>query len=243
MPAQPIVNAGFKYINGLGLLWVDDDTITVLGGRCRDSSNTNDIILDDIVTIEAANNGAGGLDIGVLGNNLLYAVYAIGSSFNPALQSAILSANSVQPLLPAGYDMYRRIGFVRTNGTADILEFQQVGSGSDRQMWYAVSIATDITAGNSAAYADVNPGTTIPAFATTAILDVTFTPTGADDQVNIKPKGSSSVKGLAFMSGSAAGVVKTGVLFCPCSSTPRFEYKVTGSATAINVQGYIDLLA
>jgi hypothetical protein len=242
MPAQPIVNAGFKYINGLNLLWGDDDTIIVTSGRCRDSSNVNDIILSSAITIEAANNGAAGLDIGVLGNNLLYAVYAIGSSFNPSLQSAILSLSATQPLLPSGYDMYRRVGFVRTNGTADILEFQQVGAGSDRTMYYAVSIATDIVAGNSAAYADVDLGTTAPSAASSLILDVTFTPTAADDTVNLKPKGSSSVKGLAFMSGAVGGVAETGILVCPCDSTPEIQYKVTGSAVAINTQGYVDLL-
>ena len=242
MTATPIVNAGFKYITGMELSWNTVSTITVSNGQARNSDNINDIKLDLPVTINAAANGAGGLDIGALGNNKFYAVYVIGDSFGVGVPSALLSLDLFQPLLPSNYDMYRRVGFVLTNGTAEILKFYQTGLSSDRTMWYDVAIATDVTAGASAVYADVDASDSVPPIATNVIWQVTFTPTGADDQVQLIRKGSAAANGYAIMSGSAAGVVKAGTLFCPISETGQIQYKVTGTATAINVQGYVDTL-
>ena len=63
------------------------------------------------------------MDIGTLANSTFYAVYAIGDSYGVNEGSALISANLTQPLLPADYDMYFRIGFVKTSGAAAILAF------------------------------------------------------------------------------------------------------------------------
>lgn len=251
---RPVVNLGDKNLQGLRLSFLTGTTISVAAGQARDSSDVADISLLSAVTINSAVNGANGLDQGSMANSTLYAVYVIGNSMDSSVQpgrgivsaapaaAAILSLNASAPLLPASYDMYRRIGYVLTSGAGAILAFYQSGNGKDRWMHYDVSVATDITAGASATFADVDCTGSVPLIDTIVDLDCTFTPTAANDELVIVPNGSTSTNGLDRMSGSAAGVIKIGHMKCPCEGDATLEYKVTGSAVALNVQGYLDSL-
>lgn len=263
--STPITNARQYYINGLQLAYLTATTMTVSAGKCTNSTNLNDISVGlplnvaatqtgtepvadgtGAVTINTAANGAAGLDTGTMANNTFYAVYAIGDSYGGNPGSAMISANLSAPLLPAGYDMYFRIGFIKTNGSAQILPFRQDGSGLDRWMWYDAAIATDITAGASATFAAVNCSAGIPANTPTmANFLCLFTPTAADDTLELRPGASSATSGYARASGAVAAVVETVNLVCPTDSpnTNAIDYKVTGSAVAISVQAYLDQLA
>lgn len=67
-------------------------------------------------------NNNGGLDTGVVGNNLLYYVYVI---YNPStnLFDGLFSLSPNSPTLPSGYTKKLRIGAVTTNGSAQIATF------------------------------------------------------------------------------------------------------------------------
>lgn len=263
--STPIVNARSYYINGLKLAYLTGTTMTVTAGRCSNSTNVNDISVGlplnvaatqtgvlpvaagtGTVTINTAAHGAGGLDTGSMANNTFYGVYAIGDSFGIEPGSAMISANLTTPLLPSGYDMFFRIGFIKTDGSAAILPFRQDGCGLDRWMWYDAPIATDVTAGSSATYAPVSCVASLPVATPTMVnFYCAFTPTAGDDTLVLVPGTSTSTLGYATLSGSVAAVVKTGNLICPTDSplTDAIDYKVTGSATAISVSAYLDQLA
>lgn len=263
--STPITNARQAYINGLKLTWLTGTTMSVSAGRCGNSTNVNDISVGlplnvaatqtgelpvaagtGAVTINTAGNGAAGLDTGAMANNTFYAVYAIGDSFGNNPGSALISANLTSPLLPAGYDMSFRIGFIKSSGAAAILEFRQDGCGLDRWMWYDAPIATDVTAGSSATYAPVSCVASLPTATPTMVnFYCAFTPTAGDDTLVLVPGTSTSTLGYATLSGSVAAVVKTGNLICPTDSpvTDAIDYKVTGSAVAISVSAYLDQLA
>ncbi len=263
--STPITNARQYYVNGLKLTWLSTTTMSVSAGRCSDSTNVNDISVGlplnvaatqtgelpvdagtGAVTISTAASGAGGLDTGTIANSTFYAVYAIGDSFGVEPGSALISANLSAPLLPAGYNMSFRLGYIKTDGSAHILEFRQDGCGLDRWMWYDAPIATGVTNGSSATYASVDCSASLPAATPTMVnFYCVFTPTGADDTLVLVPGTSTSTLGYATLSGSAAGVAKTGNLICPTDSplTDAVDYKVTGSAVAISVSAYLDQLA
>lgn len=244
MTGLPVVNAPEKYLNGLQLTWTTATTLGVAAGRARNSTNQNDIILSAAVTINGAANGANGLDTGSLANNTFYAVYVIGDSFQNQTPAAIISADLSSPLLPFGYDMIRRVGYVKTDGSAEFLPFRQEGSGVDRWMWYDVAIATDITAGASATFAAVDMSDGIPSLTTGSMVNLltVFTPTAGDDTVQLRPGDSTATDGYTRMSGSVAAVAKTGNLVVPYDATTGVDYKVTGSATALSVAAYLDQL-
>jgi hypothetical protein len=95
-------------------------------------------------TIDCGTTGANGLDAGSLANSTWYHVYAIGK---PDGMTAFLASTSVSaPTMPTGYTFKRRIGSVKTDGSAHILAFVQ---DSDKFEW--ASPVADISA--------TNPGT------------------------------------------------------------------------------------
>lgn len=260
-PLTQVVNLGEGYINGAKLSWTSTTAIVVGTGQLRDSTNNMDIIVGATryanavaasnsaatsvaVTISNAVNGAGGLDVGTIAADLLYSVYVIGDSRGENAGSALISLSATAPSLPLGYDCYRRVGTVRTTTLGAFLAFDQRGSGLARTMYYRASIATDITAGSSATFAAVDVSTLVPAQATEIIFKCHFTPTAADDELALRCGDSATDEGQAVASGSVGAVVTAAMLTCPCNATSAsaVDYKVTGSAVAINVQGYVDQL-
>jgi hypothetical protein len=88
--------------------------LDITPGDCRDSSNCFNICLPEQVTIDFTQTGAGGLDTGSPAADQWYAVHVIGDSncVNPT--SAMVSASLFLPTLPAGYDIFRRVGWARS---------------------------------------------------------------------------------------------------------------------------------
>lgn len=249
-PNVPIVNAGAYYINGLRLSndytsgTTLDTIVTCSAGACRDSTNENDIIATSSMSADITTSGAGGLDTGTVANSTFYAVHVIGDSTLYNDPTLMFSTSATSPVLPGGYDMFRRVGYVKTDGSADILEFTQTGSSSDRLMTYAAAIATDITSGSSATFAAVNISASVPQASTTVVTKCVFTPTAADDTLELRSGDSTVDSGQAIASGDVAGVAVSVNLTCPAGATlaSGLDYKVTGSAVAVSVQGYVDQL-
>lgn len=242
MPNTPIVNAPYLDIDGLDLSFTSAKIITMSAGRARNSTNENDIILSSTATINGNNVGANGVDIAAIVLSSLYAVYVIGDSTGYMSTAGLLSLSFTAPSLPAGYDMFRRVGAVLTNGSANIISFKQTGDDADRMMWYRDAVATGITSGSSATFAAATLAGLIPAIQTDVLFLCAFTPTAAADKLALRATDSSSTNGQAILSGSVAGVAKTDMLWCECNTTPSIDYKVTGSAVALSVMAYKDIL-
>ena len=273
IPNIPIVNAGLLYVNGfattMGTLDVGTGlfctTISIGPGRCRDSTDTNDIILPQLfntatppvavnyILNTAAHGVVNGLDIGVLAATTLYAIYAIGDStqYNP--NGTLLSTSFTQPNLPAGYDMFRRIGAVLSNGAGTgILAFHQRGSGSGRSTYYAVPLATAVTVGASTAFAPVTLTTWVPTTASSVyILSALTSDAGgtrtvvysADAQVTIAHAATAG----EVISSSPASVVTSASLTVPDTSaagvqTIQYAVSNAGASLAVSVQGFQDQL-
>jgi hypothetical protein len=260
-PTIPMVNLGNLYLNGLQLAYASATTMTVAAGQARDMTNTNDIVINQAVTINAAVNGLNGLDSGALVANTFYAVYAVGASTksdptavdpnNPSgfigvyVAGGLLSlAANAAPTLPSGFDMYRRIGYILTDGSANILDFTQCGDGLTRDMYYAAAIATNITAGASTTFAAVTTTASVPAGAVEVILKAILTAdAGGTRTAAFKAALSSSSAGQAF-TWAPASTVSTVTVRCPLDSAAQMKYLVSNgsAAIAIDVSGYADAL-
>jgi len=263
--STPVVNGNIMYVNGMRMAWVSTTTFTVSQGFCRNSTNVNDINIGlplnvaatqtgelpvdaggGAVTVDITTTGAGGLDNGTLAASTFYAVHAIGDSTGNNAGSALISTSLTAPVLPGGYDMFRRIGFIKTDGSSHVLPFRQEGLSTDRWMWWDAAIATGITNGSSATFATVDCSAGIPAMGVNsdAKFLVVFTPTGAGNTVELRPGLSSATNGYARASGDVAAVATTVMMECPIDTpmTDAVDYLVTGSATAISVAAYMDQL-
>jgi hypothetical protein len=253
------------YVNGMRLAFVSTTTFTVSQGLCRNSTNVNDINIGlplnvaatqtgelpvpaggGAVTVDITTTGAGGLDNGTLAASTFYAVHAIGDSTGNNAGSAIISTSLTAPVLPGGYDMFRRIGFIKTDGASHVLPFRQEGLSTDRWMWWDAAIATGVTSGSSATFATVDCSAGIPPMGVSsdAKFLVIFTPTGAGNTLELRPGLSSATNGYARLSGSVAAVATEDTMECPIDTpyTDAVDYLVTGSAVAIDVAAYLDQL-
>lgn len=244
MPNTPIVNKAYKSgIQGLNLAYATATTITIAAGQVRDSTNVNDIVLASAATINTANTGLNGLDQGSMANNTFYAVYLIGDSTGYSTTGGIISTDTDSPLLPGGYDMSRRIGFLLTNGSAQILEFFQEGNGIDRWMWYGTLIS-ELANGNATTFTDIDMATSVPSIATNVVLQVDLTPASAANQAKFRPNGSGSTNGLAQVSGDVGAVETKNQIIVPCDSSAIVEYLVSNGSDSVDVYvaGYLDTL-
>ena len=246
-PNYPMVNLGNLYVQGGKLSFVTGTSITIAAGQFRDSQNINDIVLSSTATINAATNGANGLDSGSLANSTLYAVYVIADSTGYNASAGLLSTSFTAPTLPAGYDMFRRLGTVLTSGAAAILDFNQAGTGGGRAMWYAAAVGTAVTAGASTTFAVVDCSAIVPSTASQILLKAALTAdAGGTRTAAFKSLDSSSAAGQAFLS-SAASTTTTVSVACPCATVTNVtgvDYLVSNgsAALAVSVSGYVDQL-
>lgn len=240
----PIKNAGELYVNGLELAWASATTLTIASGSARNSTNANDIVLDASVTINGATNGANGLDAGSLANATFYYVYVIASS-NSLADAAGLISTSATPSLPANYDMYRRVGFVLTDGSAEFLLFWQNGNDKKRTVWYDVGIS-ELSAGTATSYTAINLATSVPPLATNVIFDIAYTPNSATNTAQFLPYGSSATNGVVRF-GCGVAAAQKGQIIVPCelnSAVPTVQYKVSNGSDSLTLltMGYEDHL-
>ena len=251
IPNSPIYTPFVEFINGLHLKYLTTTTVQVFNGNASDSTVTNEISIQyfDVnaapigVTINTAQNGLNGLDTGAVAASTLYAIVVVADSTNKHPAGAMMTLTPAAPYLPFGYDMFRYVGSVRTDGSSHILDFTQRKTGNDRDMYYAAAIATNITAGASATFAAVTVAGA-PATAIEVIMEAVLTAdAGGTRTVALRAHSSTSAAGQTILTAPASTVV-AGSLVCPCDTLGAIDYVVSNAAAAValNLYGYVDAL-
>lgn len=242
---SPIVNAGTKYVNGLSMAWATATTFTVAAGAARDSSNVNDIVLASSVTVTSTVVGVNGIDVAAAGASSWYAVYAIGDSTGYNDAAAICSLSATSPSLPSGYDMYRRIGFVLTDGSSEFLKFYQYGKEADRAYYFDVVIS-ELSGGSDTSFTEINLATSVPPIATEVLLNILFTPDGATEIAEFLPYGSAASNGMVQF-GCGVAAAQRGMVTVPVAlkaGVPTIQYKVaSGDTLSVGTAGFKDYLS
>ncbi len=238
----PVVNAPYLNVDGLEIAITSTTAASVQSGRTRNSTNENDIILSAAVALNAATTGINGLDTGALANATLYSLYAVGDSTFNNTPGVVLSASASAPLMPVGYDMYRKIGYLRTDGSAHFLAGYWSGRSNERTFLYDVPIATAITAGGSATYAAVTLTTFVPAVQNVLVnMEINWTANAAADTLALQPFSAvgDTAKYIAGIAGATAHTIIREYLMAQLDSgAPKMNYKVSAGAVALNVAGY-----
>lgn len=239
----PVVNAAYLNVSNLELSVTDDENIAIAAGRARNSSNENDIILTAAIAVNNLTSGINGLDTGSVAASKLYAIYLVGDSTQNNDPGAVMSLNMSSPLLPQGYDMYRLIGYARTDGSSDFLLGYFSGSANERIFMYDAPIATAITAGAATTDTAVTLDTFVPPVAGLPVfMFFDLTPAAASRILTLKPFGAV---GVPFsVTSQVTSVHMTGVALIQAqldSGVPKIEYIWSaggGDAVALNVAGY-----
>lgn len=249
---QQVTNAGLSYVQGLAVSKGSNTTLSIAVGQARDSTNTFDIVLSSVKTLNAAVNGANGLDTGTFAASTMYAVYLIQDVRNVNPVAVLLSTNFSTPVMPGGYSDYIRIGVWASDGSVHFRDMDQSGTGKLRFYYYDTAVPTAITAGAATSFTAVDLSATVPPLANILVsLIYAFTPGGgrAGDNLFIRPTGSSAtgVGGVVTATGPVASQAQVGQLLVMAklsSSLPKIDYMVTnsGDAVALNVLGFYDNL-
>jgi hypothetical protein len=260
---DPIYSLPHLYINGLNISVASTTMLAIAPGQARDSTdnidmpvsfpnlqgNTNPMLqyLNYMppIYLNAAVNGANGLDYGSLIATMDYAVYLIGDSRGYHNVAALLSLTSnAYPLLPSGYDSYRLIGFIQTSGGATFVASGTNPLHARNLLAYYLSPPVSVLAsGNATTFTAINLSTAIPtttARDVIAYLLVTFTPAAVGDVVQFRPSGEGTPQtaGLVTITGVAAGIAQTQYQQVICGvngGLPEIDYAVTSSSDSVNV--------
>ena len=128
--------------------------ITLSAGECRDSADTEDLVLTSPITKQidaawAAGDNAGGMFTGTVAASTTYHMFLIrkdsDGSIDAGFDTSISAAN-----IPTGYTAYRRVFSFLTDGSADIPGFSALNSNT------GLVVVLDDLAGD---YSDTSPGT------------------------------------------------------------------------------------
>jgi hypothetical protein len=242
---SPVVGLPIPRIENLNLEWLSDTTVKLTAGKCWDASETFGMVIDEDITINGAVNGVNSLDVGDLEAAKTYAVFVIGSQANKKAPSAIISLDYETPYLPADFDLCKRVGFLRTDGSAHFWPFYQSGNGARRHYRYNETLNL-LTGGTSITNADVDVSPAIPAIDNIEIgLKLSYTPNTASNAAAIFPFGAT-VSNVAI-TGVVAGetqVAQVCTLARLDDEIPKIQYKVSSASDSLDIDAdyYIDNL-
>lgn len=251
------------YISGLSIAPASTTLLSVAPGAARDSNNILDMVvglqnyagIDNPaiqfqnyqagLLINSAVNGVNGLDTGTIAASTQYAVYLIGDSRLYNVTAAVLSLTSQPgPVMPKGYDSFRLIGFIETDGSSHFVYATHKPQNIAGLLQYYNSPAISVLSGGNATTFTAIDLTTNSAIPTTTLpnvivgLLVQFTPAAAGDVVQFRPTGSSATSNIPTIVGVAAGIAQTQYLVMIAgvgSSKPEIDYLVTSGSDAVSV--------
>lgn len=255
---NPIVRPTPGYVSGLGITWLSNTTMRVEIGSCSDSTNTNDIALTTQYTLNAAVNGLNGLDTGTFAASKVYAVFVIGDQAGNNAPGVLMSLSATAPLMPKGtfssnYNMFRRIGWVISDGSTHFYPLAQAGAGNYRQYSYDTGPAV-LTGGTQATtFAAITLTAVVPPVGNYPVFtaQISFTPATAADYVCFRTTGSTataSATALESISGVVAAKAQTGQLrmFAGINAgVVSIDYvnSAASGATTVAITGFEDYLS
>jgi hypothetical protein len=259
---DPIYSLPHLYISGLSISVASTTLLAVAPGQARDANdnidmpvgfpdlqgNTNPAIQFQgympPLFINSAINGANGLDAGTIAASTQYAIYLIGDSRGYNQVAAVLSLTSNPfPLLPFGYDSYRLLGFIETDGSSHFVyathEPQQMASAVAYYLQPPVSV---LSGGAATTFTGVDLNSAVPSGTLPNViveLLVTFIPAAVGDTVVIRPTGSAATTGLVTITGLVAGIAQSQYIQVIAgvngSSHASIDYEVTSSSDAVSM--------
>lgn len=242
------------YLTGFNLFnSASPSRVTASAGTCRDSTDTADIIQATLRTFDTDGSGVNGIDTGVKANDTLYAVYSIWR-ISDSQADTVISLDMATPLLPATYDLFRRIGVIRTNNIGNVNQFFQTGNGRDRWHRYFAENSTLALESNGTDVVFTSTGISVadfvPIVATEIELSVTAEKLGTSSltsraMVNIE--GQTDVERWVVESGvdSSEDIKVNKTIVMPFVAGQELQYKILPSGDCqcdIYISGYLDSL-
>lgn len=198
LPATPSL-VGNNFISNGRLSFVDNGIVSIgTAGKVSIASAINEnfeIAWEGTLAADISLQGAGGLDSNdVEAADTWYAVHVIGDTSENYPVAAMLSSSPSAPTLPPGYNVFRRMGWVRNDSNSDFLKFFQAGSSQDRHYEYDVPVASlqVLASGNAIVPTPVDLSALAPPGASRCSLRATVVVAIITRSASIRPTGATS---------------------------------------------------
>ena len=174
-------------------------------------------------------------------------MYLVGDPVTSNLSGCMISLNQTTPLLPFGYSVFGKIGYVTTDASSHfLLGYWTAGIGSARTFFYDAPQATAITAGHGTTYTNVNLITLVPASVERPVwISTSYVPATAGNTLKMQPGNATGdaititgqVAAIAVTSNSLL-MAQTVVISTVASPVINYKEANASDAVAINVAGY-----
>lgn len=235
-----------NYISGLTLSTAGSSaTFGIAAGAACDSANAAIMALGSAYTKTtsawAVGTGNGALDTGAIANSTWYHVWLIQRSGTKVVD-VLISTSATSPTMPTNYDRKRRIGAMKTNGSAQWTSFVQYGN---RFYWVAPVSDFNTTPSATAAYmtltvptgVNINPLTRGCYRYTVATNNVTFWSPAVDDTAATASNGCTDT----FIIGSGNDF-STFKIEAVTDTSARVRYIASAAAGTLSVvtTGWVD---
>jgi len=245
-PAENLLAYLPDSVKGFKVARASNTTLTVTAGVCRDSTGIFDMSLASTTTINTAVVGKNGIDTGTFAASTVYAVHVVNDSTGHILPGCIISTSASAPVLPTGYDIFRRIGWAVTDSSTHFLVLVQTGEGMVRRYEFD-TMQQILNGGAQIVSTAIDLSAYVPALQDMPIgLSCSITPNTAGNYVKVRQVGSSSTS-TPLISGdvkSVATLTPASVLVGLSTGTPEIEYHVSEATdtASIYLQYFVDYL-
>jgi hypothetical protein len=235
-------------------------TVTITADNvCVKNSSNFQVVLNNvnIPTLSLSSSGSNGLDTGVSASNTWYSVWVI---WNGTTTAGLLSLSATSPTLPSGYTHKARVGWIRTDATANKFPLSFVQNGNKVQ--YKIAPGSNLLARPVAASGVVGAwSATTPTYA--AVSVVNFVPptavkvaltlagkyaNGTTSNANIAPNASysgvsSSNPPVASLSAAGGTSAAQDAVYCEMTLESTNVYAcIQSTGGAIIISGWEDSL-
>jgi hypothetical protein len=222
------------YLDGLRMTRTSPTDIQIGPGRCRSDDDRFDIEVTAPLPADLTQLGPAGRDSGRLAANTWYSVWVIDkSNHGPHAPKLILSRSATDPSRPSGFDLKRRLGWIRSDRAKQIRKFKQLGSGRTREIWYDEPLAelNALADGAALSFTGVSLASQVPPTAELVHLLAGFlSPVGGapSDSLELRPAGAMAADGPFHLAAGATLTARaTFPAEMPCGAAQAIEYKVT----------------
>lgn len=213
----------------------------------RDSTDDLDIDWSGLLTGDITVSGAGGLDTGSEASSTYYFVYAIADSTASNTPTVLFSTSSTSPTMPAGYNRFRRVGFLRNDSSSDFLDFGQHGNGNDRvYVWReSETVLSVLTNGAATTFTNIVLDTLMPPTSTRVYLQANHESSTNGDFAAFRRDGSTEASPPNRVYGGASGGTvanSSGQFWMETSTSQIIEYENSAAVeeTDVWVLGVMD---
>ena len=257
VPGGPPIGPVLSLFRGGRMKWVNANSVTlgsasVVQNLVPDSTASFTIEWPGAspVTADITVSGAGGLDTGIEAVSTWYAVYVIADTNGVNPVDALLSLTPISPTLPAGYDIFFRMGWVRNDAAGDFLEFLQTNGERNRHhLWVNVDLsALNVLSGGSAlSFATVSLAAFVPLTARRVMMTWEFNGnvTAADFALRVPGAGTTRANSYFSIFPGTTVTVRDASKEVWTDENQDIEYEVNSGASSLDlwVNGYTDELA